>query len=533
MIDDFGNYEELDKELENQLNQSIKELKDLKIERTEIGNPKKLTESISQIVWEQFILQIAGTAGQDFIRENNNLNLSLSKGDHYLNPDSFTEGKLPTHNADNVDKYANRYNQWNKNFTDSSHEQLSSEYRDAYDANRPKGSASMAKDHTIPVAEIVRDKKVATYMSEEEKVAFANDTNINLKDLDSSANQSKSDRSMKEWLDSTNKDGKHPDERFNINKKELVERDEKARNELNKQVEEKEAVAKAEGRASVKQEAVRSLGYASQAVAIALLAKLTRTIFSELIVWFLEKKKNTKSLIEHLKKAVLDFLLDFKNNVLLSIDVAVTVILTQIFGEIIPMIRKALLFLQIGGKTVYQVGKYLADPVNRAKDTSTIMLEVGRIAVVGLSSAGAIALGFAITSALCKYVPPLGLIQIPLLGSPASLLGIFFGGITVGIVGAIVLHQIDGALGGQLISENIRKQNVKGKEVLQLQAAQFNLYDDMIDETRKNTASNIKDNHEKAKDEMQRMKDSMDEERKTECEDDINNLKDLLDSTEW
>lgn len=77
--EDYISYDELDKEIEKQLEIEFKDLEQLKCDRQSIGDPKKITNAISQIVWEQFILQVAGTAGSDFIKENHDLNLSLKK----------------------------------------------------------------------------------------------------------------------------------------------------------------------------------------------------------------------------------------------------------------------------------------------------------------------------------------------------------------------------------------------------------------------------------------------------------------------
>lgn len=79
-----------DIEVERQIELQLEELENVKIEVKEIGNPDKLVNSIFQIVWEQFVLQIGGQAGKDFIKQNNNLNLSLKKADHYLNPIDIT-----------------------------------------------------------------------------------------------------------------------------------------------------------------------------------------------------------------------------------------------------------------------------------------------------------------------------------------------------------------------------------------------------------------------------------------------------------
>ncbi len=521
-------YDELDRELQEQIGTQLKELEGIELDRKEIGSAKKLTESISQIVWEQFIIQIGGQAGQDFIKENQDLNLNLKKADHYLDSNKFVSGEMPSHNFDNAEKYQNRYNEWKQNFKDNDPSQKI--IRDAFDENRAKGSASMAKDHTIPVAEILRDKDMTTYVSQEEKVDFANDTNVNLKDLDSAANSSKADRPMKEWLDSE-RNGQKPEERFNIDREELEKRDEYARLKEKELIDEKKEIANQEGKNSVRLEALRSASVTTQAIAVALLAKLTRNVFQELVRWLGEKDRKARDFFSHFKKAISDFVKDFKKNVLLSVDVGATVILTQIYGVIIPMIRKAFLFFKIGGKTIGQVGQYLRDPNNKGKDTSTMVMDIGKIVTIGLTTAGGVALGAAITTALTVAVPPLA-VSIPVLGSPAGLFGIFFGGLTAGICGAIVLKKIDGALANRMLSENTAKRMVVQDGILALQDNQFDLYTDIVDAFACKSAYNIKQNHLNAIEEMEKTKKTLSEERKSKNESKFKNISSMLDDIE-
>ena len=350
--------------------------------------------------------------------------------------------------------------------------------RDIFDAGRPTGSKINKTDfdHTTSGAKILRDNEAVTYLDESELVDFANSKD-NLREMPSSWNRSKGDLSSSEWLEHANAKGQKPDEIFDMTEKDKQKllNDEKISTKAfdkTKSSGEKRAIQ--EGKESIKREAITSLTYTGRAIAVALLAKLTRTVFQELIRWLSEKDRKAKTFIEHLKKAIKDFINDFKNNVLLAIDVGATVILTQIFGQIVPMIRKALLFLKIGGESIYRVAKYLKDPENINKETSVKVLEIGKIVTISLTSAGAVGLGMGITYALTKFVPTLASIQIPLLGSVASLLGIFFGGLTAGICGAIVLNNIEGKLEGKLLSENISKQIDIKTNILALQNAQFN-----------------------------------------------------------
>ena len=122
--------------------------------------------------------------------------------------------------------------------------------------------------------------------------------------------------------------------------------------------------------------------------------------------------------------------------------------------------------------------------------------------------------------------------QIPLLGSAAGLLGIFFGGLTAGICGAIVLHNIEGALEGKLLSENISKQLVIQGNALALQDTQFMYELDEVSNASIHAAETIHDDMTKAVGEMQKMRILLDEERKTENDDKLDGISSLADDIE-
>lgn len=538
--------EQLDKELELQINEQMKELEGLKIDRTKIGDPAKLTESISQIVWEQFIIQIAGAAGQDFIKQNNNLNLSLKAADHILTEDSFNKGEMPTHNFENVEKYQDRYDKFQSNFKRDANGNIETHTtrtgrqeatlvrgaRDRFDAGRPMGSKAnhTSMDHTVSAGEILRDKKAGAFLSEEEKIKFAN-SDANLNEIDASWNASKGDSPTPEWLDNPNSKGQKPREIFDMSEKDeepLRSKDIEARTEWEKKKSEGEQRAIEEGKKSLRAEAIRSAQYTAQTIAIALLAKLTRKVFQELISWFMEKNHKSKTLIEHLKKAIRDFLVDFTSNVLLAANVGLTVVLTQLYGEIVQTIKKALLFVKVGGESLYRVAKYLKDPENENKPTNVKVLDIGKIVTIGLTTAGGIGLGMVITGILYKYCPPLA-VQIPLLGSGASLIGIFLGGLISGVCGAIVLHQIDGALEGQQLRENTSSQIVVKNGVLALQNQQFSLYMNQVNQCGYSHSNSIKQTHLDAFKQMNESKALLEDEKESDKKENFDSIDSSLD----
>lgn len=68
-IENFFDFDELEEQLQSQLEKELTDLEFLKSEKEKIGNPDNLGNVIMDVVWEQFMNQIAVTAGEDFIRE--------------------------------------------------------------------------------------------------------------------------------------------------------------------------------------------------------------------------------------------------------------------------------------------------------------------------------------------------------------------------------------------------------------------------------------------------------------------------------
>ena len=118
--------------LEDELDAEMSELELLERDREQIGNPDALGETIKNVIWEQFINQIATTAGEDFIKENHGLTLDLRSEAHIQTTENFAEGKIVTHNFQVYkenddgtkvyfkDEYQKRYDDWQSNFVKDS-----------------------------------------------------------------------------------------------------------------------------------------------------------------------------------------------------------------------------------------------------------------------------------------------------------------------------------------------------------------------------------------------------------------------------
>lgn len=512
-------FDELEERLQNQLEEQLSELDFLESEKIQIGSLDALGETIKNVVWEQFLNQIAVTAGEDFIKVNRGLMLDLRSEAHIQTTDNFANGKIASHNTE-ID-YKKRYDDWQRNFqkdpnvehktsnfryneeqkywekhdtrSDSWKKVLNKDARADFDKGRPTGSntANTQMDHTVSAGEIIRDPAANAHMTRDEQLAFANsEKNLNL--MDSAANQSKGDSTMTEFLDSE-RNGQKAAERFDIDEEALRKKDKEAREEYEKQKKEAEERSVKAGKKSQKEEAFRIGGKALRAVAMQLLAELVREIIGKLVKWFKEAKKSVDTLIESLKTAIKSFVSKLKTHMVNAGNTLLTTIATAIIGPVVGTIKKVWMMLKQGWKSLKKAVSFLKDPKNKNMPISLKLLEVGKIVVAGLSGVGALVLGEVIEKGLMTI--PIFAVEIPLLGSLANVVGIFMGSVVAGIIGAIAINLIDKATEKKRKQINSEYQVEKSNEILTTQK-KIKIVNEIQLENDKNQASlNITDRH--------------------------------------
>ena len=509
-------FDELESKLESELEEQMEDLKGLKLDHEKIGSPDSLGNTVKNVVWEQFINQIGVIAGEDFIKENRGLTLDLRDEAHIQTTENFEKGKIATHN-DKID-YQKRYDDWQSNFqhdengnvithstrTGKQEATLVRGAREPFDKDRPTGSAEKGTDmdHTVPAGEIIRDPAANAHMTKEEQIAFAN-SEINLNEMDAAQNRSKGDKTMTDWLDNPNKNGQKPDEIFDISKeqdKKYREKDAEARAEYEKQKKEAEQRSIDAGKQSQKEEAFRIGGKALRAAIMGLLAALIKDIIRKLVAWFRSGNRKLSTFIDSVKQAIKSFISNMKKRVLTAGNTLVTNIATAIFGPVIGMIKKAWIFLKQGYRSVKQAITFLKDPANKNMPFSLKMMEVGKIVVVGLTAGGAIVLSEVIEKGLMTM--PIFAIQIPLLGSLASLLGMFFGALVSGLIGALALNLIDRLISNKLKKINEAQQIDKRNDILVTQDKLIRVVEQKVEKTRDTSFSDIQNRHKNASESM-------------------------------
>ena len=437
---------------------------------------------------------------------------------HIQTTENFEKGKIATHN-DKID-YQERYDDWQANFQrneDGSikmeraritgEQQAKLKYGARQYLNGPSGSASMHNDHTISAAEIIRDSEANAHLSREEQHEFATGS-INYKPLDSSANESKGDARMEDWLNHE-RNGQRPAERFNINEDELKKRDAEARAEYERIKREGEKRSIETGKKSQREEAFRIGGKALRSVIMGLLASLVKDIIQKLVAWFRSGKRSLSTFIDSVKLAIKSFLSNMKTHLLNAGNTLITTIYTAIFGPVIGMIKKAWIFLKQGYKSVKEAIEFFKNPANKNMPFSIKMMEVGKIIVTGATAGGAILLGETIEKGLMTI--PVFAFQIPLLGSLASLLGMFFGALISGLIGALALNLIDKMIAKKQRSINQSQQINKKNDIINSQEQILVVTAAQAANDKKDTAQNVMNRHQEANDIIEKSTSYVDE----------------------
>ena len=437
---EYGDLMDLQSSLQVELNDILDELSSIEEDRKKLQNNEYLEEAIQDIIWDQVQNQLAVQIGEEFIKDNNGQKLDLRKEAHIQTAENFEKGNFATHNRDV--NYQERYDKWQDNFTTNKKGErvLKKDARKFFEKGRDMGSAAIHKDHTVSIKEQLNDIEMATFFSKEQVKEFANSSK-NLHDLDASANMSKGDKTMKEFLNSE-RNGLKPEERFNIDRKQLEKDDQEAREELKNRKAENENIAIQSGKKSRRKEALKVTGKALKAAVLQLLTEFLREIVKKFISWLGEKEKNFGTFIAKVKEAISNFMSNLSHHVLGVGQSMVTMLATSIIGPVVGTFMQVWTFIQQGWRSLTEAIDYLKNPENKNKSTSVKMLEIGKIIVAGVTAAGAIVLSSAIGATLLSIFPPLG-VEIPLLGSLSGLIGTFMGATVAGIAGAFVLKLID------------------------------------------------------------------------------------------
>jgi hypothetical protein len=512
--EEIFDFDKLEEKLQSELEFKLSELDILKENQEQIENPDNLGKVVLDVVWEQFMNQVAIVAGENFIEENKGLTLDLRNEAHIQTTENFEKGKIAKHNT--KINYQERYDNWQSNFkkdengniiyhtTRSGKKEatLVEGARKPFDRGRPTGSAENKTDmdHTISAASIIRDPAANAHLTQEEQINFAN-SDKNLYEMDSSLNRSKGDKTTSDWLNNPNSKGQKPKDIFNITEekeKEMLRKENEANEEYEKRIKEGEQKSIEAGKQSQKEEAFRMGGKALRAVAMQLLASFVKEIIAKLVKWFKTTKGKIEMLLDSLKEAVHSFVGKLKEHLINAGNTLFNTISTMIIGPVYDILKKIWMLLKQGWKSIKEAINYIKNPQNKNKPIGRLILEIGKIVIVGLTAVGSIGLGELIEKGL-RTIPIIA-IEIPLLGNLANIIGIFMGAVVSGIIGAIAINLIEKMIKRQYEIEIVGKKIDKSNEILKIQQKIIDLNENKVQKVKEEVNSSIVKRHKETSD---------------------------------
>lgn len=511
-LTELFDFDELEEKLQSQLEEELADMQFWTEEKGKIGSPDNLGDVIMDVVWEQFLNQVAVTAGEDFIKENRGLTLDLRDEAHIQTPENFADHKIAIHNyisrkqlEENLDRVDNvKHQVFRKKYVDPGvnavlkragdlKKQGIDTVEDIYTGkqistrttleNGDNNPDAAQREHVIPSAELYKNSSLQMANNNEELADIINNPENLQGYTTAKRNNRKSDKSASEMDD---------DEKTEYWRK----ANERAEKFIKKKEEEGENRLREEGKKTQKEEAFRIGGKALRVVIMQLLAEFLREIIAKLVKWFKSAQKTLDTLLSSLKEAIHSFVGKMKTHLINAGDAVLSTVATAIVGPVLGTIKKIWMLLKQGWNALKSAVEYLKDPANKGKTVGILLMEVGKIVIAGLAGAGALLLGDVIEKEL--MVVPIFAIEIPLLGSLANILGIFLGAVVAGIIGAIAINFLDKLIAKKQKEEMQEAIISKGNKILCTQAKQQIIAEAVLENNKINAQSNISNRHHDA-----------------------------------
>jgi hypothetical protein len=491
-------FNEKERELKDELEKVFSDLEMLKEDREKIGNPDALGKVVLDEIWKQFGNQI----GLDMTAET-----LIQKYDRE-HPETYEEvGKKVM--QDEKYKTANK---------EMKQKQQEGKLRDEYTGKTLKQGENANLDHTVSRKEIYENKRRKQANISTEDLANKKE---NLNATNESLNKSKGKKSVQNMVETREKreaELRKQNEKANqkIDKSNMSETEKRlAKEKNNKRLQDKldaddelmkqkdaqarKAINKDIAKGVVKETGKKAGKDALKAMAVQALFDLLKEVMNGLIHFLKAKAKSFEGFLEEMKKAIKNFISKLSSFLRTGVTTAVGTIVSEIFGPIVSLFTKLASLIKQGFRSFGDAIAYLTNKENRDKSFSIKVAEVGKIIVAGLTAMGAIFGGEIIEKALIAAFPVLETIKIPLLGSLANMMGLFFASMISGIIGAIILNLIDKFIAKQQKENNTYAQIDKKNEIIHIQDELTDIKIEKVVNIKEHATYNMRERREQAK----------------------------------
>ena len=489
------NYDELEELLEQQFTMEFSNLEKLELECKEISSPDKLGDIILDEIWSQFANQI----GLDMTSD------TLLKQYNDKHPNGYTKEEGAKIMKD-------------KRYTDANNamkeRQKNGNLKDEYTGKTIKINEKANLDHVIPRKQIFENpwRKIADIETSD----LANKSE-NLAGTNESLNKSKGAKSNSEYIknrEAREKNLKEQVERANkkidkMNISDAEKRNLKAENnkklndklaaDSDKMIKAEKSAKKAMYKPIAKKAAVRMANKAGKdavkAMFVAALFGMLKEIMNALVRFFKSKKRSFDTFLDEMKNALHSFFGKIRDFIKVGVDSFVGSIVGEIIGVFNQKLQKLPnLFKQLFG-SIRESISYLSNPENQSHSIEIKIAHISKIITSALVGVGAMFLGEYFEQFLNKI--PGMTFEIKLLGTIANILGMFLASLLTGILGAIIINEIDQFISRKLIEENQKKQANKKNELLRIQDVQIFVAEQNVAVKRNDIFSKMAKNHQK------------------------------------
>lgn len=496
VTEEIFDFDELEEKLQSELELKSSELDILKENQEQIGNPDNLGKVIQDVVWEQFANQIGlditdetliqkydrehpeeyEEVGKQVMKDKAYIKIKNKKKQQQQNGDlvdEYTGKKFQKNDKMNVDHVVSRksifYNARRKQ-AGLSVEELANKEENLQSTNE---SLNKSKGEKSNKEYILNRKEREKNLKIENEKANEKIENSNLSDLEKKSQIKKNNKRLQDKLDA--------------NADKMLKAQKKAEKAINKDI----AVG------AVKQVGKKAGKDALKVMLVSALFTLLKEIMNGLVRFFKSEKKSMDNFLSEMKSSIKGFFKKILSFIQTGLSNFIGTIVSEIFGPIVSTIKKLASVIKQSISSLSEAIFYLLDKKNRNISFSIKIMQVGKIIIAGLTGITALGLGEVIEKGLGTILPALSVIQIPLLGSLANIIGIFMGAIVSGIIGAVAIHFIQKVIEKKMKNESLSKQIDKGNEVLATQYKIQKLNEKKLIYKKRQVVSNIKNRHEK------------------------------------
>lgn len=496
-LDEVFDLDELEEKLQRQLEDELADMRFLEEEKKKIGNPDALGKVILDEVWHQFGNQIGldmtnETLNQKYDREhqgetydtvkdkvmqdseykkaNNEMKLQQESGKL---TDTYTGKKIGVNDKANLDHVVSRkeiYENARRKQSGLNTQDLANMDENLKATNESLNKSKGAKSVDEYIAGRAQREKdlIEQNIRANEKIDKSN-----MSDAEKQAAKAKNDKRLQDKLDADD----------SLMKK----ADKTARKAINTEI----------TKGVVKQTAEKAGKDAVKQIAITALFELLKEVMNGFVRFLKSKAKSFKGFLEEMKQALKSFFGKISKVLKTGAASAIGTVVSEILGPITSMFSKLASYIKQGVTTVIDAVKYLKSEENKNKPFSIKVAEVGKIITVGLIAGGAIVLGELFEAVLLSSVPGMQ-ITIPLLGSLASLIGMFLASLVSGIVGAIIISLINRFIAKKQKTD-AQKASIEQKNKVIAKQHELRIVEEaMLGRDKENVQNNISGRHREA-----------------------------------